>query len=145
MKNTFEKEGIYFTEGTPEKVVSIINLYMHKYDVRLRIYYGDKETGRCWMEEHDTQGYIGRSTGNMPIPLLISRTSACGGGAILTDCIVKITAGKHTLYQHERFNMPAVTVNGCEVLFDGEVNARFENEGRAQRYAAFMKGERNSK
>jgi hypothetical protein len=143
--------GMSFDVRTPETVCNILAQYAGRRDVRLRLYYGDTETGRCWMEEHDTIGYIGRSTGQIKIPLLIKNSRSWGGGAILDNCIIKITVDGVTLYEHPLFNMPVVTVNndysghGWQVLFDGEIYANCKTETQAKRLAAFMRGERNSK
>lgn len=143
--------GMSFDIRTPDTVCNILAQYAGRRDVRLRLYYGDTETGRCWMEEYDTIGYIGRSTGQIKIPLLIKNSRSLGGGAILDHCIIKITVGGVTLYEHPLFNMPAVTVNndysghGWQVLIDGKVYANCKTKKQAERLAAFMRGERNSK
>jgi len=140
-----------FDIRTPETVCNILAQYAGRRDVRLRLYYGDAETGRCWMEEHDTIGYIGRSTGQIKIPLLIKTSRSWGGSPILDHCIIKITISGITLYEHPLFNMPVVTVNndnsghGWQVLFDGKVYANCKTKKQAERLAAFMRGERNSK
>ena len=78
---------------------------------RLRLYYGDVETGRDWEEVYEVTGYIGRSTGRIKIPLLIHNTRSFGGGAILDHCIVKIEhSNKRTggvLYQHPHYHIAA--------------------------------------
>ena len=40
---------------------------------------GAKVLGRDWLEEYDTCGYIGRSTGSIKVPLLIHDKRSCGG------------------------------------------------------------------
>lgn len=117
----------------------------------VRIFLGDTVTGRSWMEEHDVVGHIGRSTGWMKVPLLIAKGED-GGGAISTDCIIKIydTKTGHTLYQHPLFHVPemaivpAVSKGYVEgVTVGDELHAQFEKPGQAARWIAFMKGERN--
>lgn len=144
---TYKQVGVMsFDTRTPDIICNILEMYQNARDkVRLRFFYGDSETGRCWMDEHGTIGYIGRSTGIYKIPLLIHNNRSYGGGAILDHCIIKIMVGKHTLYQHPLFNMPIVTVNDKQVLFDNEVYANCNSEQQAIKLAAFMRGERNSK
>ena len=147
MEKQYKKVGqLSFDSRTPDRVCEILESYNRTgREQRLRLYYGDTETGRCWMEEHDTIGYIGRSTGSVKIPLLIHNSRSMGGGAILDHCIVKITANGHTLYEHPNFNMPEVTVKENAVLFDGDIYAICDNERKAERLAEFMIGERNIK
>jgi len=144
MKNYKVVNGMSFDENTPDTVCKILSDYYGK-QVRLRLYYGDTVTGRCWMEEYDTIGYIGRSWGPNKAPFLIKTRNSDGGGAILDRCVIKITVGKHTLYKRPNFNMPSVTTDGEKVLFDGEIYANCKDEKQAARLAAFMRGERNCK
>lgn len=145
MKKYKQIGGMSFDIRTPDTVCNILAQYAGRRDVRLRLYYGDTETGRCWMEEYDTIGYIGRSTGQIKIPLLIKNSRSLGGGAILDHCIIKITVDGVKLYEHPLFNMPVVTVNDHQVLVDGEIYANCKTKKQAERLAAFMRGERNSK
>lgn len=95
----------YFdTEGN-ENVLKILE-DANRNHTKLRVWYGDKKTGRDWGEIYDTFGYIGRSCGTKKIPLLLKRKDSMWGGAILADCIVKITIDKKCVYQHPMFNQP---------------------------------------
>ena len=151
-----EVDGLFYDERTPDAVCNILSRFnaLHRTrrnSPRLRLWYGDIETGRCWMEENDTTGYIGRSTGSIKIPLLIHNSRSYGGGAILDNCIIRITArNSHTnridcLYSHPNFHIPAITIDGASVLFDGAIHANFKTREQAHRYAAFMAGERMNK
>lgn len=135
--------GMYFSENTNNKVCNILSTSKE----RLRFYYGDIKTGKCWMDEHDTIGYVGKSCGSVKVPLLIKNSTSTGGGAILDHCILRIdsTTRKTTLYKQDNFHMPMVTVEGSKVLFDNEVYANCDNPEQAQRLGDFMSGKRNSK
>jgi hypothetical protein len=146
MEKQYKKVGeISFDSRTPDKVCAILERESRQPRERIRLYYGDAETGKCWMEEHDIMGYVGRSTGSIKIPLLVHNARSSGGGAILDHCIVKITKGKAVLYRHPAFHMPVVSVEGTQVLFDNVLYANCQDNRRAQRLAAFMVGERNAK
>ncbi len=147
--------GTCYNVNTPVRVVEELEK-ARLARTRLRVYYGSQETGYCWMEENDTIGRIGRTTGNIKFPLLIKTKRSFGGGAILDRCIIKITVGKRTAYQHPKFHMPAITIvdldpactgikYGYSVNYDGTVAARFRTEAQAERYVAFVKGERQCK
>jgi hypothetical protein len=143
---TFEFNGLYFYEGTSEGVMKVICNNLH--GDRLRIWFGDKVTGKSWDEENDVCGYIGRTTGNKPISILLNNQQSSGGGAILTNCIVKIvnTKTKRVLYQHPNFSQSLFTAVGCSVLQDGDTFApNCKSEVSAQRLADFMNGKRMSK
>ena len=92
-------DGISFHPETPDKVCRILANYCGDRNQRVRIFLGDNETGKDWLEVWKTIGYIGRSTGIHKIPLMILRKDSLGGGAILDDCIVKITVDKQIVYR----------------------------------------------
>lgn len=102
--------GTSYHAETSQTVIDWLE-YARMNDKRIRIYYGDVETGRCWNEEHDIFGYVGRSTGTNKIPLLIANKRSYGGG-ILDHCIVKIkeSKGDRVLFQAANFQQPI-----CEV------------------------------
>lgn len=106
-----ETDGTFYHEQTAEKVVQVLNRFMHDRDTRLRLYFGDAATGKDWEERHDIEGYLGRSTGNVPIPILLHNSRSTGGGAILDHCIVKIEyANKRcggVLYEHSLYHKKA--------------------------------------
>ncbi len=106
MKKYKEIEGTSFDSETPLQVCFILNEYMNKSPrKRLILDYGDSITGQSWGEVNDIRGTIGRSTGTVKIPLLIKTSRSYGGGAILDNCIVKITDSetKKVIYQHEKY------------------------------------------
>lgn len=107
-------QGTTFKDGTPRPVVDILDRHIkHTSSVRLRIFYGDNETGRFWGDV--SAGYIGRSmgAGKYPqrVPIMLPLRTSMGGEPILTDCVVRIEYAnkKHggTLYQHPAFHIPA--------------------------------------
>lgn len=127
---------------------------LHVNRTRIRIWYGNTETGKVWLEEHDVKGTIGRSTGEKKIPLLIPKYSSLGGVAILYGCIVRIDniVDKRTIYQHKDFYLPKFEIIPSDlkdyshaVLADNELVALFKTQQKAERYVQFMKGERYSK
>jgi hypothetical protein len=151
--------GTAYHVNTPDAVVNILERYRQGYrgeKTRIRLFYGDNETGRDWNEEHNVIGYIGRSTGSIKIPLLINNNRSLGGPGLLDHCIVKITVDKKTIYQHPKYNNGEFTVKPCTeknllnmgythmVYRNGENVANFKNEARANNYIQFMQGLRNA-
>ena len=129
--------------------VLLNNLAMSKQ--RVRLVYGNTETGKDWLQEYDVLGTIGKSTGSNQIPLLISNSRSTGGGAISEDCILKIVdvKSKRVLYQHEKyieakFEIILLTV-GHSVTVDGNVQANVKTIKQAQNYIDFMLCKRMSK
>lgn len=102
-----EYNGTFYHEQTDEKVVQVLDRFMHDRDTRLRFCFGDADSGKDWEEDLDIIGYIGRSTGDIKIPILLHSKRSSGGGAILDHCIVKIEyANKKkggVLYQHPTY------------------------------------------
>jgi len=119
---------------------------------RIRVFYGDQETGRDWCGENDTMGCIGRSTGNIKIPLLIKTRRSYGGGALLDSAIVKIQIGHSVVYTHPNYHLPEMDVVSSHVPgyaagvdYDNVRHANFVDRAKARRFVAFIEGRRNCK
>jgi hypothetical protein len=143
--------GTWFHRNTPQRVRDILESARQD-GRRLRLFYGDTETGRDWMQEYDTIGTISRSIGTLKVPLLIASSRSISGMYILDDCIVRImdVASREDLYRHPKYLTPRLNLlhNGridhsWSVQRDGEEVARFKTREKAKRWIAFMLGERN--
>ena len=95
-----EVNGTSYRNETNKNVIDTLEM-CRKNDIRIIVDYGDVKTGRSWGEIHDITGYVGRSTGSVKIPLLVYNKRCYGGGALLDNCIIKIstTKGKRVLYE----------------------------------------------
>lgn len=151
------KTGTWFDYQTPTKVRNILEDY-RKSGEPLRLFYGDRKTGRCYMEENDVLGRIGRSTGTMAIPLLIEEGEG-GGAGILDSSIVRIIDAntREELYRHKTYQLPemeirqvepellakgythGVWVKNKEGIFSNAANSK--SFGQAAQYVAFMSGD----
>lgn len=162
-------KDIWFTPGTPDKVRKILKQAIRSRKdlgndgMLLRFFTGDTTTGLDWCNEWDMVGYVGQSTGSKKIPLLIeplvrkdgSIRSACGGGALLTDCILRIINVKtrKELYRAPNYKVPVFVIGTNDQVpklsyfasRDGQVAARFSSHGEACEYVAFMMGDLPSK
>lgn len=151
-----------FDKGTPEAVRRILEeLRQSSRERRVRVFLGDPDTGRDWNEENDVTGYIGRSTGEKPILLLIPNRRSTGGGGLLTAHILKIVeiGTGLTLYQHPKYYTAKFeAVEGSDLPEYGaevysvdpqtgkrEIYARCKNYLSAYRLAAYMEGKRHNK
>lgn len=137
----------YFDPGTPEAVCTVLERY-RKSGRTLRVVLGDPDTGRDWHEEHDVVGRVGRSSGSLKIPLLVSGDESCGP-ALLTRCIVRLIdwETQRELYVHPNYAPPAMAIVPCEdarnpweVTIDGQTHGRFSDIGKAGAYVGFMRG-----
>lgn len=163
------KIGTWFDYDTPGKVREILERY-RKDGGRLRLFYGDQKTGRCWMEENDVVGRVGRSTGTMQIPLLIA-DGECGGPGILDSCIVRLLDAdtREEIYRQKNYHLPEMEIRavGAEMAYtrtgeppvtleslgyshgvwvrekDGHFgnHANFRSYGKAAQWVAYMTGE----
>uniref|UniRef100_A0A6H1ZLH9 Uncharacterized protein n=1 Tax=viral metagenome TaxID=1070528 RepID=A0A6H1ZLH9_9ZZZZ len=120
--------------------------------VRIRVFYGDQDTGRDWCEENDTMGSIGRSSGSIKIPLLLKTRRSFGGGALLDSVIVKITVNHRVVYEHPNYHLPEMDVVSSHVPgyaagvdYDNMRHANFVDRAKARRFVAFIEGRRNCK
>lgn len=102
---TKEKEykvvnGTYYNKDTNDEVIRILEICRQN-RTRIVLDYGDPETGKSWNETFDVTGYIGRSTGQIKIPILVYNNRSLGGGGILTHKIISIktSLGKAEIYK----------------------------------------------
>lgn len=96
--------GTWYSPGTPIVVQSWLEGAL-KSKVRLKLTYGDPETGAVWGDRPET-GTIGRSMGPLKVPLLIKNRRSTGGAAILTNCIVGIECEGKVMYRHKDYHVP---------------------------------------
>lgn len=150
-------EGVFFHADTPSEVVRALDA-ARKARTRIRLYYGDTETGRDWLEEHDVVGTLGQSLGPLRVPLLIPTRRSDGGPALLDHCIVKIkeTRSGWICYQHPKYHTGTFTIReiGPDELCGGQIlrslgythavdvnninHANFHSLAAAQRYVRKM-------
>lgn len=136
-----------FNENTPEVVKNILTSYYNSQE-RIRLVYGNVETGTDWLEEYDVIGTIGRSNGTIKIPLLIHNSRSLGGGHILDHSIVKMVdvKTKRVLYQHENYQTPDFnievsdhdTMSRYRVVYNNHLQATFSDHNKALNYIDFM-------
>ena len=139
-------------ENTTSRVSTLLN-NLKMSQQRVRLVYGDTDTGKDWLEEYDVIGTIGCSTGTNRIPLLIKNSRSLGGGSILDHRILKIVdvKSKCVLYQHEKYVTPEfelgfLAITGqYSVSVGGEIQANFKTEKQAKNYIDFMLCKRMSK
>ena len=106
--------------------------------IRIRIFYAyktteEKENGvkdsefdvlEAWGDENDCIGRLGRSNGNIKIPILLSSSSSCYGSPILDSRVVLVkTTGGRVLFSADGLKFPEWKVNAdydkktCELLY----------------------------
>jgi len=143
--------GTWFDPDTPRELRETLES-LRKSGTSVRLWYGDPDTGKTWLEEHDLVGKVGRSTGILKVPLLVAKGDD-GGGAILTANVLRIDSAKLTksFYKHPKFHVPELTVKqgeceglAFEVHAEGALQARFADEQGAEAYIAFQEGRQPS-
>lgn len=147
--------GTHYDVRTPDSVIKVLeNARQTRQRLHISLGYTEHDTwvdkvGRDWLEEYMSHGYIGRSTGKEPIPLLVHNSRSMGGQALLDYCIVRIriSQGGHVLYQHPKYDHGKITVHRklfpvdypggkltVEVRRDGKKHASFKNMTSARRF-----------
>lgn len=86
---------------TPDALVALLEK-LRVLRERCAFVYGDPETGIPW-EDRPLRGRIGRSTGNVRIPLLVRTSRSLGGEALLDHCILEVreSVGSKVLYRRK--------------------------------------------
>jgi hypothetical protein len=125
--------------------------YARLHHKKLRLFFGDQTAGRCWLEENDLIGFIGRSMGPVRVPILLALRSSRGGGAILTKCIIRLIEanGRRELWRHQNFHLPEFQLREEQdqpkyryaVHSDGVCVARFITPQKRAQWLAFIRGE----
>lgn len=143
--------GTYYDARTPDLLVEALET-ARLAGKRVRIFIGDTETGVDWLDEYDVLGRISRSMGPIKIPILIKNSRSMGGGGILDHCILKLIFDGHVQYQAPNYQAPTFTImppkdSGfvSSVYVNGKLHAQFRKQGQAEKWIAFMKGERMAK
>ena len=139
-----------YPDNMPEEVKNILaRAYNGK--ERLRLFYGNLETGEAWPEDHEVIGTISASTGGYnkmanKIPLLIASSRS---GAPIIGSVVAVRDREQWLYRHPKFNVGKWKVQADEqkiwVYHNGEKHAAFSRVPSAENYALFMQGLRMKK
>lgn len=96
--------GTYFKKETSKEVVQLINQLIESKQ-RVRLFYGDSVTGRDWCRRYDTIGYIGRTMGEIPRPVLLKEKQCIDGYGIEEQNIVKLTIKKKNAYCHPGYHI----------------------------------------
>jgi hypothetical protein len=146
----------WFLQDTPPEVIQGLE-DARRLNYRVRIFYGDRNTGQLWEDEWDVVGYVGRSQGPAQrVPLLLCSRRSTGGLAIMVDHIMRLIVNRQEVYRHPLYVLPEYQVGSpwqrakqagytCGVYRNGENVANFKNEEAARRWIAFMRGERLGK
>ncbi len=121
--------GTSYDSRTPKQIVDILERYRENRQFII-LHYGDTETGKDWLEEHDVRGRIGRSGGTEKVPLMVE-SGQIGGPQLLDHCIVRIRTHGKELYRHPLYHTGTVEVKDKEVLVNGQVHARFKTNRQA--------------
>ena len=102
--------GTSYDVRTPDSLVELLEK-CRVARKRVRLTYGSTDTGVSWAEGIPFRGYIGRSTGDSKIPLLVANSRSTGGEAILDYCIIQVveSAGGKVLWTHPNFRTHPVT------------------------------------
>jgi hypothetical protein len=133
--------GTYFDSNTPDELVELIEMLIQT-NTRVVVNMGDVKTGKMWLEEFDTIGYIGRTTGKIKSPILVYNSRSTGGGLLSTENILRVrtTDGKRLMYQHTNFIPAIVEVVPSDMeeykfntIVNGELYGRHKTEKSAQK------------
>lgn len=103
--------GTKYHSATPANVIRALE-EAREGRYRIRVFYGDTDTGRDWDERYDVTGYVSRSIGPTKVPILLANARSPGGPAMLDHCIVRIRHSSKQarrrhggdIYRHPRYH-----------------------------------------
>lgn len=127
-----------FTERVSVPVMNALT-YAHKSGCEVRLYYGDTDTGRCYVQEHSDIGTLGHTAGGAP---------AINFSAVPLHAIVaiqRVDNGEY-IYKHPKHYLPELEVvavnNGYEVRDEyGQTYIRYKGKAPATRWLRYITGQ----
>lgn len=159
-----ERYGTHWDVRTPDEVIAVLETARQN-RTRLHISLGytehdavdwenslsdeKKAVGLDWLEEFQSYGYIGRSTGSVKIPLIVHNERSSHSGALLDHCIVRIrtSRGGRVLWQHPNYHHGKITIHRkpipleypggvltVDVRRNGQEQAAFKDMASARSY-----------
>lgn len=140
--------GTFYDNDVPDAVINVLEDAYNR-EKRVRLFFGDKNTGKDWLEMCDIMGYICKSNGQRKIPILLHNIRSVGGLGILASNIVKITIDKKVVYKHPKYHLPQLeikpsTSSKFTLYADDVATMNCESKEKAERLISFLKGERNA-
>ena len=112
-----EIDGTSYDQGANEEVIQVLNRFMISNrqnfsqtitakNKRVRIDYGNPETGESHMALFNVEGYVGRTTGTIKRPVLCSKIDSLYGIEISEKNIVAIrkSNGGEVIYKHPNYH-----------------------------------------
>lgn len=156
MKTVTDSRGTVYLQADDntcyqsETPVELIDILQHLREVheRIKITYGDRDTGIAWPEEYDIIGFVSRSTGKLPIPILVYSDRSMGGGSILTGCILKVVTypGRKVYYKAKNFQEPIIEIRPgtnskrpFETWYNGQLHRTHATERSAKMCASKLR------
>ena len=139
-----------FKQGTDVRIQELLTGYLLS-GKPVRIFLGDTDTGRDWLETCDIVGTIGRSTGPLHVPLLVPKNKHYGC-AVLTHCIVKlidVETGK-PVYQHPKYHYPTLQIkpdansDRFKVVDSDMLTHYVSSKAMCTRWKNFIEGKRST-
>lgn len=118
--------------------------YCRKNRIRVKLNYGDIDTGKSWNEEHGTTGYISMSKGNEArFPILVHNERSYGGGGLMDNCILKIQESKGGRIYYKATNFQQTTFEIVpsdlpEYTHNVNINGKLYSRHRTERAAKLL-------
>ena len=145
-KTSVEVQG--FTPGTELAVIVLVSLAV-KTGQRVRIWYGDPQTGESWEIEDNVTGVIVEGPEGLSLKKQVTSKYS---RLIPTDCIVRLIIGSVEVYKHPDFRQPEYCIEEQEKFTPAPwwvsehrsmiVVKRFYTRVEAERWIEYMKGQR---
>lgn len=114
----------------------------------VRVFVGDVETGKAWPEEFEVYGRVSRTMGPAIKAAMIVAPRQNGGGPFGDHVLAVMTGPGRFTYRHPKFDAgkwerrPGTEGYAADVWHDGALQSRHRSVDKADRYIAFMTGQR---
>jgi hypothetical protein len=137
--------GTFYSTETPDALIEVLE-HIRTNRLRCKFYYGDIETGRDYAEESDKIGTIGRSTGEIKIPLFIATPRSRGGSALFENIVMIKDINRRIIYKNPKYNAPSIVITPSDAILATKgythtlvVNGRIYSNHKSERAAVLLK------
>lgn len=140
--------GLWFHPATPEPLRNALSS-ARSCGRKVRLYYGDPDTGQCSLATTNNVGWIGRMSGAvLAYPMLLSSLDAKAGLRILDSGVVRVqdldSAGM-VIYEHPHYHLPEMSVSEMPdstvvVLLGDAQRMQFTSNEHFARWKKYMRG-----
>lgn len=140
--------GLWFHPTSPEPLRNAL-ASSRACGRKVRLYYGNPDSGECSLATTNNIGWIGRTSGAaLPYPMLMTSVEAKAGLRIFDSGVVRVQdldSSGMVIYEHPNYHLPEMSVaempDACVVVvLSNTQRLQFEGNEHYARWTKYMRG-----